>query len=183
MATRRYGTLIRHLREDPDTARELAERLPEELLAHLAAALRDEQQRRALDDGDRDAVIEEGFRSGFGRDGLATAPWIHAPFVVCPGGLVGKNKGSHRCRFVSIDDCWVWESGDLIQEDKRSTPGTEEGFRAVALVPVVEGMGLDVVSGRMRSGQHSVEKVVSFEIRRGALVEVGQRNVKASGLR
>ena len=27
MATRRYGTIIRHLRDDPDTARELCERL------------------------------------------------------------------------------------------------------------------------------------------------------------
>lgn len=183
MTTRRYGTIVRHLRDDPDTARELALKLDDELLAHLSAALIDEQRRRALEADDRDAVLEHGFEKGFGRDGLATHPWVHGPFVVCPGGLVGKNRSNHRCRFVSVDDCWIWESGDLIHEEKRSTPGTEEGFRAVALLPVVEGMALDIVSGRMKSGQHSVEKVVSLAVRRGALVEVSQRNVKVSGLR
>ena len=38
---------------------------------------------------------------------------------------------------------------------------------------------LDVVSGRQRSGQHSVEHVVSYEVRGGELVEVSQRNVNA----
>ena len=43
-ATRRYGTLIRHLRDDPDTAVELARKLDEELLVHLTAALLEEQR-------------------------------------------------------------------------------------------------------------------------------------------
>ena len=44
MATRRYGTIVRHLKEDPDTAAELAAKLPDEQLIELAAALRDEMQ-------------------------------------------------------------------------------------------------------------------------------------------
>ena len=36
MATRRYGTIVRHLREDPDTAGELAAKLPDEQLIELA---------------------------------------------------------------------------------------------------------------------------------------------------
>ncbi len=66
----------------------------------------------------------------------------------------------------------------LLREDKRSSPGTAEGFRAIALVPLVDG--LDVVSGRARQGQHSVEHVVSYEVRGGELVEVSQRTVNAS---
>ena len=42
MATRRYGTIVRHLKEDPDTAAELAAKLPDEQLIELAAALRDD---------------------------------------------------------------------------------------------------------------------------------------------
>jgi len=183
MAARRYGTLVRHLRDDPDTARELAERLSDDLLAQLGAAIHDEVHRRALASGDRDAVVAQAFESAFGRDGVAVQPFVEGPFVVCPGGLVAKNRANHRCQFVSVDDTWIWESPHLLHEVKRSTPGTDEGFRAVALLPIVEGIALDVVRAKMRQGQHQVERVVSYEIRRGRLVEVAQRNVAPHGHR
>lgn len=183
MATRRYGTIVKHLRDDPDTARELVAKLSDDLLIHLSAAIREEIRDRALASGDRDAVIAAAFESGFGRDGLAVQPWIEGSFIVCPGGLVAKNRMNHRCQFVSVDDTWIWESGELLHEEKRSTPGAEDGFRAVAVLPIVEGMGLDVVRAKMRQGQHAVERVVSYEVRRGELVEVAQRNVSAHGAR
>src|SRR5690606_36345847 len=110
-------------------------------------------------------------------------PFVEGPFVVCPGGLVAKNRANHRCQFVSVDDTWIWESPHLLHEMKRSTLGTDEGFRAVALLPIVEGIALDVVRAKMRQGQHQVERVVSYEIRRGRLVEVAQRNVAPHGHR
>ncbi len=61
-------------------------------------------------------------------------------------------------------------------------PGVEDGFRAVALLPVMSGMELDVVSGKARQGQHSVDRVVSFEVRKGELVEVSQRTVAPAGM-
>ncbi len=67
----------------------------------------------------------------------------------------------------------------LIREEKLSHPGREEGFKAVALLPVIEGLSLDLVTGRARAGQHSVEHVVSYEVRSGDLVEVSQRTVSA----
>lgn len=181
MATRRFGTIVRHLREDPDAAAQLAGKLPDEQLIELAAALRDEMQKRARESGNDDAVIEAAFETGFARDGLGVLPWIEEPFVVCPGGLIGKNRGNHRCQFVSADDRWVWENSDLIREDKRSMPGNDEGFRAIALLPIIEGMQLDVVRARMRQGQHKVERVTSMTVRRGKLIEVEQRNVSAHG--
>ena len=42
---------------------------------------------------------------------------------------------------------------------------------------------IDVVSGRARSGQHSVDQVVSCEVRDEDLVEVSQRNVAAAKMR
>lgn len=152
-------------------------------LHHVAESVRRVQIERALDRGDHDAIIARGFEVGFGRDGLAEQPWVEADVIVCPGGLVSKSRSSHRCRFVSVDDAWVWESGLLMREDKRSTPGAQDGFRAVALLPVVDGMELDVVTGRARSTGHSVEHVVSFEVRGGELVEVSQRNVVARNMR
>lgn len=183
MATRRYGTIVKHLRADPDTASELVAKLSDDLLIHLSAAIQQEVRDRALADGDRDAIIAEAFESGFGRDGLAVLPWLEGPFVVCPGGMVAKNRSNHRCQFVSVNDTWIWESAELIHEEKRSTPGAEDGFRAVALLPIAEGISLDVVRAKMRQGVHQVERVVSYEIRRGNLVEVAQRNVGAHGSR
>ncbi|MFK7742176.1 MAG: hypothetical protein AB8H80_17810 [Planctomycetota bacterium] len=181
MATRRYGTIIRHLKEDPDTSRELVERLDDDTLHELGAAIREEQDRRARAAGDSDAVIAAAFEEGFARDGLGKNPWVEKPFVVCPGGLVQRSKVNHRCQFVSVDDSWVWESSDMIREDKRSLPGTDEGFRAVALLPIIEGMELDVVRARMRQGQHQVERVTSYVVKKGRLVEVEQREVAAAG--
>lgn len=183
MATRRYGTIVRHLKEDPDTARELAQKLPDEQLIELGFAIRDEMTRRAREAGDPDAVIEAAFERGFARDGLGQQPWIEPPFLICPGGMVAKNRANHKCQFVSVDDVWVWESGDLIREDKRSTPGDDEGFRAIALLPIVEGTGLDVVRARMRQGQHQVERVTSYVVKKGRLVETEQRDVSARGAR
>ncbi len=182
MSTPRFGTIIRHLSDNPETAVALAAKLPTPILRHLAAALRDEVRNRAVAQGDHDALIEEAFEQAFGRDGMGSAPWVAGDVVVCPGSIVAKSRASHRCRFVSVDDTWIWDCGDLLREEKRSHPGRDDGFKAVALLPVIEGMNLDVVTGKARAGQHSVERVVSYEMRRGELVEVSQRTVSARNM-
>jgi hypothetical protein len=165
---------------DPETVVDTLRDLDDDALHHLAEAVRQVQVERAIGHGDHDALIGRAFEIGFGRDGLGVLPWVEGNVVVCPGGLVAKSRTSHRCRFVSVDDVWVWDSGLLIREDKRSSPGADDGFRAVALVPLVDGTALDVVTGRARAGGHSVEHVVSYEIRGGELIEVSQRTVNAS---
>ena len=153
--------------------------LDDDALHNLAEVVRQVQIERAIDEGDFDAIISSAFETGFGRDGLGVLPWVEGNLVVCPGGMVAKSKTSHRCRFVSVDDVSIWDSGLLLREDKRSSPGTDQGFRAVALIPAVDGTELDVVSGKARAGGHQVDHVVSYEIRGGDLVEVSQRNVTA----
>lgn len=183
MSLRQLRNLARLLTEDPASANTLATELSDANLADLAAAIRDETTRRARASGDQDAILEAAFARGFARDGLGVLPWIETPFLVCPGGLVAKNRANHRCQFVSVDERWVWESNDLIREDKRSLGAADEGFRAVALLPIVEGMALDVVRARMQRGVHSVERVTSLVVRAGKLVEVERREVSARGVR
>ena len=154
--------------------------LDDDDLHHVAEKVRQLQTERAVNGGDLDAIIGAAFEIGFGRDGLGVLPWVEGNLVICPGGMVSKSRASHRCRFVSVDDCWIWDCAMLLREEKRSSPGTDEGFRAIALLPLVDGLGLDVVSGRARQGQHSVEHVVSYEVRSGELVEVSQRTVKSN---
>jgi hypothetical protein len=181
-SARRLGAAAKLL-ADPDEVLRVLGRLDDDQLTNLAAAARQETARRAVARGDLDQIIADAFESGFGSDGLAHLPWVEGTVLVCPGGLVWSSRASHTCRFVSIDDTWVWDSHDLIREDKRSTPGKRDGFRAVALLPILEGMSVDVVSGKARSGQHSVDRVVSYEIRSGELVEVAQRDIARSGMR
>ena len=163
----------------PEEIVEHTRTLSDDELRNLAEVVRQVQIERAITNGDHDAIIGAAFESGFGRDGLGVLPWVEGSVVVCPGGMVAKSKTDHKCRFVSVDDTWVWESGLLLREDKRSSPGTDEGFRAIALIPLVDGTALDVVSGKARQGGHQVDHVVSYEIRAGDLVEVSQRNVTA----
>jgi hypothetical protein len=96
--------------------------------------------------------------------------------------LVSKSAANHRCRFVSVDQEWVWQSKQLIEETKKPSPGNDKGFRAIALIPVIEGTAVDVVTGKMQSGLHRAEKVISFEIRGGEMVEVSQRVVSIHGI-
>ena len=158
----------------------LVRELSDDDLHHVADLIWQLQTERAIADGDHDAIINAAFEIGFGRDGLGVLPWVEGNLIICPGGMVSKSRASHRCRFVSVNDCWVWDSGMLLREDKRSSPGTDEGFRAIALLPLVNGLELDVVAGRARQGQHSVEHVVSYAVRGGELVEVSQRTVNAN---
>jgi hypothetical protein len=152
-------------------------------LHHLAEAVRQIQIERAITSGDHEAIIAHAFEVGFGRDGLGVLPWIKGEVIVCPGAIITKSRTSHRCRFISVDDVWVWDCGLLLREEKRSSPGTTDGFRAVALIPVADGTQLDVVSGRARTGGHAVEHVVSLEVRAGELVEVSQRDVSPRNMR
>jgi len=166
----------------PEEARRVIAKLGDQELASLGDAVSQDQSQRAVARGDLDEIIAQAFETGFGNDGLAVLPWTEGTVVVCPGGLVRSSRTSHTCRFVSVTDVWIWDSYELIREDKRSTPGDKDGFRAVALLPALEGMTLDVVSGKARSGQHSVGKVVSYVIKKGDLVEVSQRNVSRAGM-
>jgi hypothetical protein len=165
---------------DPAPIIERVRAMSDDEVHDLAEVVRQVQIERAIANGDHDAIIKAAFEVGFGRDGLGVLPWVEGTVIVCPGGMTAKSKSSHRCRFVSVDDVWVWDCGLLLREDKRSSPGTDEGFLAIALVPLVDGTELDVVSGKARGGQHSVEHVVSYEVRSGELVEVSQRNVTAA---
>ena len=169
--------------QSPEAVLAQVRAMTDDELHNLAEAVRQVQVERAIASGDHDAIVARAFDVGFGRDGLGLQPWVDGQVIVCPGGMVTKSRTSHRCRFVSVDDVWVWDSGLLLREDKRSTPGADDGFRAVALLPLVDGTTLDVVTGRARSGGHAVDHVVSYVLRGGDLVEVSQRDVTPRNMR
>lgn len=179
-STRRINATAKLLAGHPDHVMRVLRELNTAELANVAEAARQIQQERAVAAGDLDQIIARGFEIGFGRDGLGLLPWVEGDVIVCPGAIVAKSKAGHRCRFVSVDDVWIWDSPHLVREDKRSNPGSHQGFRAVGLIGVVDGTAIDVVSGKARRSLHSVDRVVSYEVRRGELVEVSHRDVTAA---
>lgn len=181
---RRVNSAARILAGDPGDAIRVLARLDSDELAHVGESVLQIQRERAIAAGDQDQIIEEAFESAFGGDGLGAPPWIEGEVIVAPGCIINKSRSSHRCRFVSVNDTWVWDSIEVIREDKRSLPGDgNNGFQSVALLPVLNGMALDVVSGKARSGQHSVDNVSSYTVRRNKLVEVAQRSRSARNMR
>ncbi len=183
VSPRRINAAAKILAGEPADAVRVLSRLDGDDLSNLGEVVHQIQRERAVAEGDPDAIIDEAFEEGFGPDGMGHPPWIEGSVIVCPGSIINKSKTNHRCRFISVNDTWVWDSAEVMREDKRSTPGSQDGFRAVALVPVLNGMTLDVVTGRARSGQHQVDKVISYKVKRNKLVEVAQRNVKSSGMK
>lgn len=179
-STRRINAAARLLAGHPDDVMRVLGRLEPAELANVAEAARQTQQERAVASGDLDQIVARAFEIGFGNDGLGLLPWVEGEIVVCPGAIVARSKSSHRCRLVSVDDVWIWDSPQLVREDKRSNPGDDEGFRAVGLIGLVDGTELDVVTGKARRSLHSVDRVVSYQIRAGELVEVSQRDVAAA---
>lgn len=181
-STRRIGAAAKLLAIPAEVMRVL-DRLGDDELSNLGAAVSQLQSERAVARGDLDEIIAQAFETGFGSDGLPVLPWVEGSVVVCPGGLIRSSRSSHVSRWASVNDTWVWDSHELIREDKRSTPGTSDGFLAVALVPALEGMTIDMVSVKNRRGQSSMDRVVSFVVKKSELVEVSQREVSRSGIR
>ena len=160
--------------------------MPDAELHGVAEAVRQVQTERAIASGDLDAVIANASTSASVVTDWAPRRGSRATSS-CARRVVTSADASHRCRFVSVDDVWVWDSALLVREDKRSTPGGDGRAKV--------GLGRSPSSlwsterpstssaGRARSAGHEVEHVLSIEVRAGGLVEVSQRNVAAANMR
>lgn len=145
-------------------------------LAHTVAAILATQHHRAITGGDVDAMLEEAFIDGFDRKGDAVAPWVAAGLLFCPGMRRDKSATSHECTFVSVDDRWVWEHGNVLRDDMRQVPGPRTFKQSVTIIPVLEGSKVDMVNSTSRSGSScQMRKARSFQVQAGALVEVAAR--------
>lgn len=148
-----------------------------ELAAHIAA----EQRQRLLAVGDTAAVLEYGFTHGFDSKGHAREPQIAHGFLVCYGSIVEKSATSHDCRFVHVEDAWVWEWPDVIIDEVRKMPDRARMHqRSVTLLAPIEGLEIDIVTSQMRTGAHRMVKTTSYRVHAGALEVVRARAVSTN---
>ena len=104
-----------------------------------------EQQKRAIEGSEPDALLEQGFKDGFKPNGLPHDPWIVDGVLICPGAVNERGSTSHDCGFVAFDDHWCWEHPDVLLDDVRYIDGPKHRQRSVSLIPVHEGLEFDLV--------------------------------------
>jgi hypothetical protein len=149
-------------------------------LAAVSTAVVQEQHRRALEAADIEAIVKQAFEDGFAPStGLPRDPWLHGGLLICPGSRIDKSATSHECGFVSIGERWVWESEDKVHDVVRNLPGPRPVMRSVSIVAPWEGMEVDLVISRMRTGVHTMKNARSFVVTNGKLELVATRAKKA----
>lgn len=152
-------------------------------LAELAHLIAQEQHRRAIESGDVDALIEEGFALGFGP-GADTVkdPWVRDGILIAPGGRFDRSASAHRCSFVRVGEGWVWEHGAKLHDDIRRASSKSE-MRSVTLVALREGDKIDLVTSKARNGGHQLQQARSFVYTNGTLNLVNSREVRINSHR
>lgn len=145
-------------------------------LADTLQAITLEQHRRALDNNDIDALVEEAFKTGFIKND-PTIPWLHNGLLFCPGILRYKSASSHDCTFVSVDTHWVWDHPGLLTDELRDVPAPHRIRQSISVIFAQEEMTFDVVSSTSRgNGPCQMKKVTSFQIIDDELVQTSTRS-------
>jgi hypothetical protein len=149
-------------------------------LSALLGDVRGEIHRRALASGDVQAVVEEAFAESFDAAGDAHTPFVHGGLLVCPGSRVNTSAANHRCRFAVVAGDWVWDCADLVHDEIRQIRSAKGGTHSVSLVALTEGLEVDVVTSRAKSGSHECQRVDSYSVVGGTLVKVGARRPRGA---
>lgn len=148
-------------------------------LSALVTAVKSEQQRRALEGGDLDAIADHAFRDAF-TSREPHVPWLEHGLLICPGLLVETSRLSHRCIFVAVGDHWCWEHPDTVFSDvRRLAEGSRSTRRSIAIIAAHDGIEYDVVSMRYR-GVHEVQSIRSFALVGGVVTAVATRARRAA---
>lgn len=156
---RRWFTLLADLADDEVAA----------LLSACRAELRD----RAVRAGDPEEVANAAFSHAFGRDGLGIQPYVLDGLLVCPGSVQGTSPHRHTCRFVSVDDVWVWQHDDVLADVV--TPDGDHSQRSVTVLPAEPGVEVDLVTSKKTMSGHQMHRCETFTVTADGLEHVGTR--------
>ncbi len=151
--------------------------LDDTALATLGQAVDAELRRRAVEGGDLDAIVEEGFRRGFDAKGHPGPPYLEGRILVCPGGKVSSSALSHQCRFVAVGDGWVWEHPDVLCDEIR--PRGRFSSASITLLVARDGLELESVTSKARGGAHARMHSEGYRVVGDTLVGTGRRGAPA----
>ena len=150
--------------------------LPAEDVDALAQALLEERHRRALEDGDPEALMADALASAFTSSGDAVDPYVVDDVLVVPGSIVASSASKHRCRFGNVDDVWIWDHPDLLGHKVR--PQGQHSKRTVSLLPLLDGAEVEMITSKASMSEHTLQRGDRWRIDGRSLTVLGSRQKK-----
>jgi hypothetical protein len=151
-------------------------------LADLIALAQDEQRRRAIANGDPDALCELGFEVGFDSKGVAKDPWLVGGLLICPGFRRQPGALAYRACFVSVGGTWVWQCDEMLADVVRSVTGRQHEVNTVTVIATCEGLEYDVVRIGSMAGGRDLGGTKSYKISGGKPVVISTRTPQVSSV-
>lgn len=143
-------------------------------LSATIEALTAEQVRRALADNDPGALADKYFDMNFSV--RTVHPVLENGLLICPGVKTLNSKTSHDCAFIAVDSSWVWDHSDAVWSEIRKTMhGSKMVQQSVTIVPVYDGVVVDVVTSKARSGPCKMSQVKSYVVKNNMLEPTSTR--------
>jgi hypothetical protein len=83
---------------------------------------------------------------------------------------------NHICKFVSINDKWVWESASLVESQNKYSD-SDHKLLTLAVVTFQEGDRVDIVESKANIMGHKAKKIASYTISNNKLSKVKNRDI------
>ncbi|MFM7089103.1 MAG: hypothetical protein ACKOW9_06280 [Candidatus Paceibacterota bacterium] len=157
--------------------------LPDSVLHYAYKNIQNEINLRKIASNDLNFLLEDGFASGFNIKGLPNEPRLINGLLLATGSKIDKNKTSHICAFVKINDKWVWESEMKVIDEIRQIPSRVSAMRTVTVTTLNEDDKVDLIECNFRNGVHRLKSVESYLLQNNELKKVSSRITKMEGHR
>ena len=160
----------------------LIQELPQDELVRAFNVLKGELAQRASIEGlERISNSNELASKLYYSSNLKLAPYVEDGLVYCPGIKTSRSALSHKCTFISVSNKWCWEDESKLSDEMIFTQNDSgKTVNSLTILPLTEGLVLDVVSCKASGSAHKVISVRTYEIIDGNLISIKSRNINFS---
>lgn len=107
---------------------------------------------------------------------LCADPEIKNGLLYAYGAKKKLSATNHICKFVSINDKWVWESTSLVESQNKYSD-SDHKLLTLAVVTFQEGDRVDIVESKANIMGHKAKKIASYTISNNKLSKVKNRDI------
>jgi hypothetical protein len=116
------------------------------------------------------------FESFFKHE-LCAEPLVKDGLLYAYGAKKKSSSTNHSCKFVSINDQWVWESPKIVKNRTRYSD-SEAKLITLAVITIDDGDKVDVIESRANLIGHKAKKITSYLVKNGQLEKTKSRVVR-----
>lgn len=100
-------------------------------------------------------------------------------YLLCPGVKIYKNKNSHRCTFITVNDRWSWEYDEILSDKMIFTKDNDLNIvNTQSVIRIKNGLIIGVVSSVANLEKHRMKKKKFYKIESGILIPIENRSFK-----